>query len=248
VLYLGYAGAGHFGRLNVDSALYYATGRDSLNPIAGRQLVQHGGELVFEEQVDVRAAMAALELSIDRDWYRPKVALLYATGDGDLNDRDATGFDAIADRPNFAGGGFSFWNRLGIRLAGTGVSLVNRGSLLPDLRSSKEEGQPNFVNPGLQLVSAGVDLELTPKLKAVATANYLRFDRTETLELLLFQSPIRREIGWDLSLGARYRPYLNQNAVVVAGVAGFLPGRGFRDIFEDGSPLYAAFANLTLAF
>src|SRR6185436_19636670 len=105
------------------------------------------------------------------------------------------------DNPAFAGGGFSFWNRLGIRLAGTGVTLVNRGSLLPDLRSSKEEGQPNFVNPRLRLLTTGVDLEVTPKLKVIATANYLEFDATETLEKLLFQAPIDREIGWDLSIG-----------------------------------------------
>jgi len=248
VVYLGYAGAGHFGRVNVDSALYYAIGHDSLNPIAGRQLVERGGELVFEEKVDVRAVIAALELSMDRDWYRPKLAFFYASGDDELNDRDAEGFDAIADRPNFAGGGFSFWNRMAIRLAGTGVTLVNRGSLLPDLRTSREEGQPNFVNPGLRLVSVGLDLELTPKLKVVVTANHLRFDRTEVLEGLLFQAPIDEAIGWDVSVGARWRPFLNQNVVVLGGLAGFRPGRGFTQIFEQEGELYQAFSTLTLTF
>jgi len=248
VVYLGYAGAGHFGRVNVDSALYLAAGHDSLNPIAGRQLVEQGGELVFEEEVDVRAAMAALELSIDRDWYRPKLALFYASGDDDLNDRDAEGFDAISDRANFAGGGFSFWNRMAIKLAGTGVTLVNRGSLLPDLKTSREEGQPNFVNPGLRLVSVGLDAELTPKLKTIATANYASFDETEVIEGLLFQAPIDRELGWDVSLGARWRPYLNQNLVVLGGVAAFRPGRGFRQIFERKSELFHAFTTVTLTF
>jgi hypothetical protein len=248
VVYLGYAGAGHFGRVNVDSALYFAAGRDSLNPIAGRQLVEQGGQLVFEEEVDVRAVMAALELSIDRDWYRPKIALFYASGDDDLNDRDAEGFDAISDRANFAGGGFSFWNRMAIKLAGTGVTLVNRGSLLPDLKTSREEGQPNFVNPGLRLVSVGLDAELTPKLKTIATANYASFDQTEVIEGLLFQAPIDRELGWDVSVGARWRPYLNQNVVVLGGIAAFRPGRGFRQIFERKSELFHAFTTVTLTF
>jgi hypothetical protein len=248
VLYLGYAGAGHFGRLNVDSALYLARGRDSLNPIAGRQLVERGGELVFEEKVDVRAAMAAVELSLDRDWYRPKLGLFYASGDGDLNDRDAKEFDAIADKPNFAGGGFSFWNRMAIRLADTGVTPVNRGSLLPDLKTSREEGQPNFVNPGLQLLTLGVDLELTPKLKVVAPANHLRFSRTEVLEGLLFQAPISREIGWDVSVGGRWRPFLDQNVVVLGGVAALWPGRGFSQIFERQRALVQAFSTVTLTF
>ncbi|HEX9942677.1 MAG TPA: Ig-like domain-containing protein [Thermoanaerobaculia bacterium] len=243
-VYLGIAGSGHFGRINVEDALYFVAGRDSLNPIAGP------GRLGRDEpdEVDIRAFMGALELSIDRNWYRPKIAYFYASGDDDPVDRDAEGFDAIFDNPAFAGGGFSFWNRMGIRLAGSGVTLVNRGSLLPDLRSSKEEGQPNFVNPGIHLASAAVDLELTPKLKAVLTANHLRFDSTEVLKLVLFQSRIDREIGWDLSAGARWRPYLNQNLVVVGGVAAFLPGQGFADIYEDDSPLYAAFANVIVTY
>lgn len=242
-LYLGWASFGHVGRVNVDSAFYYVTGEDSLNPIAGPDPTFGG-----DDAVDIEAWMAALELSVDRNWFRPKVALLYASGDDDPTDRKARGFDAIFDNPQFAGGGFSFWNRLGIRLAGTGVALVSRGSLLPSIKSSKEEGQPNFVNPGLQLASLGVDLELTPKLKAVATATYLRFDATEVLELVLFQGEVGAEIGWDLSLGARWRPFLNQNVIVVGGVAALLPGDGFADIYEDDSALFAGFTNLILTF
>jgi hypothetical protein len=192
--------------------------------------------------------MAALELSIDKDWYRPKIGIFYATGDDDPTDRDARGFDAIFDNPAFAGGGFSYWNRLGVRLGGTAITLVNRGSLLPSLKSSKEEGQPNFVNPGLLLGTAGVDLEVTPKLRMVATLNHLRFDTTETLELLLFQGDLDEEIGWDLSLGGRWRPFLNENVVVLGGAAAFLPGDGFEQIYEDDSALFLAFTNLVLTF
>jgi hypothetical protein len=242
--YLGWVTSGHLGRLNLDTALYAVLGEDRLNPIAGP------ARLLRDEPdgVDVEAAMAAVEVSLDRDWYRPKLALLWASGDGDPTDRTARGFDAIFDNPSFAGGGFSFWNRLGIRLAGTGVALVHRGSLLPSLKSSKDEGQPNFVNPGLLLFSAGVDLELTPEVKAVATLNHLRFDRTETLELLLFQDGIDREIGWDLSLGVRYRPFLHNQVVVLGGLAGFFPGRGFGDIYEDRGALAALFTNVKLVF
>jgi len=242
-VYLGWTGLGHFGRVNVDHAFYYVTGTDSLNPIAGPD--PSGGN---HDQVDIRAGMAALELSVDRDWWRPRLAYLYASGDGNPTGRTAHGFDSILDNPAFAGGGFSFWNRFGIRLPDTGVALVNRGSLLPDLRSSKDEGQPNFVNPGLHLLSAGVDLDLTPRLRVEVNGNYLRFDQTEVLELLLFQAPIRREIGWDLSLGARFRPFLNNNVVLLAGVATLLPGAGFKDIYGDRGPLYAAFANVVLSF
>jgi hypothetical protein len=243
-LYLGWTGLGHFGRINVDHAFYFATGTDSLNPIAGPDPA-----FGAHDQVDILAGMAALEVSLDRDWWRPRIAYLYSSGDRNPTDRTANGFDSILDNPAFAGGGFSFWNRFGIQLPGTGVALVNRGSLIPDLRSSKDEGQPNFVNPGLRLLSAGVDLDLTPKLRVEATANYLRFDHTEVLELLLFQAPIHTAIGWDLSLGARYRPLLSNNVVLLAGVATLLPGTGFKDIYgPQRGPLFGTFADLVLSF
>src|SRR5580693_4087451 len=223
-LYLGWAGLGHAGRVNLDHAFYYVAGSDSLNPIAGPDPAGGG-----HDGVEIRALMAALELSVDLSWLRPKLAYFYASGDGRPTDRRATGFDSIFDDPAFAGGGFSFWNRLGLQVPGLGVALVNRGSLLPDLRSSKEEGQPNFVNPGLHLVSAALAADLTPELHAELTANHLRFDQTATLELLLFQAPIRPDIGWDLSLGVRWRPFLNNQIRLAAGVAALLPGRGFRD-------------------
>ena len=233
--YFGWTGDGHIGWLNLTHALYTVRGRDSLNPIAGRSL-------------DIRAYMGAVELSYDRDWFRPKVSYFYASGDGRPEDRLGRGFDSIFDNPAFAGGGFSFWNRLGVKLTGTGVNLVNRGSLLPDLRSSKEEGQPNFVNPGIHIASAGIDMELTPKLKALFNVNYLRFAQTQTLELLLFQQRIRQEIGWDLSAGIRYRPFLNNNVILLMGGAVLLPGKGFVDLYESRRPLFTGFTNLTLTY
>ncbi|MEW6297442.1 MAG: Ig-like domain-containing protein [Thermodesulfobacteriota bacterium] len=233
--YFGWTSFGHYGRLNIDHAFYYVTGHDSKNPIAGRS-------------VTIDAFMGALELSFDRDWIRPKVSYFYASGDSDPADDEARGFDSIFDNPNFAGGGFSFWNRLEVRLALPGVALVNRGSLVPDLRSSKEQGQPNFVNPGIHIFNTGVELELTPKLTTLFNVNYLMFDTTDTLEFVLFQKPISREIGWDVSVGARYRPFLNNNVIFLAGFATLFPGGGFSDIFATRSNLYLGFTNLTLLF
>lgn len=233
--YLGWTSFGHIERINIDSAFYYVRGHDTKNPLAGRS-------------VDIAAYMGALELSYDRDWFRPKASYFHASGDGDPLDGRAHGFDSIFDNPLFAGGGFSFWNRLGIKLVGTGVNLVNRGSLIPDLRSSKEEGQPNFVNPGLHLFNVGVDAELTPKVKGLVNVNYLRFDTIKPLKFLLFQKRIRSDIGWDLSLGIRYRPYLNNNVIILVGTAVFLPGQGFRDIYGVGTTLFHAFSNVILTF
>jgi hypothetical protein len=241
--YIGMAGLGHRQRLNIDYALYYVFGRDTLNPIAGPDPT-----LREADSVRIGAGMAALELSYEKDWYRPRFAIFYATGDDEPRDRKARGFDSIFDNPVFAGGGFSFYNRLGIRLTGSGVTLVDRGSLLNSLRSSKDEGQPNYVNPGIQLASLGLDVEVTPRLKAIATANYIRMDAPESVEALLFQGDISKELGADISLGFRYRPYLNQNVILVAGGAAFIPGQGFEDIYESRRTLFHFFTNLILTY
>jgi hypothetical protein len=138
---------------------------------------------------------------LDFDYLRFRGSAFWAQGDSNPTDSKATGFDAIFDDPNFAGGQFSFWNRNGIRLTQTGVGLVQPNSLLPSLRSSKTQGQANFVNPGLFLYNAGVDVEVTQRIKAIFNVNYLRFHRTEPLEYVLFQPRIRKDIGFDYSVG-----------------------------------------------
>ncbi|MEO7539687.1 MAG: carboxypeptidase-like regulatory domain-containing protein, partial [Pyrinomonadaceae bacterium] len=190
--YVGFNGDGHIGLLNLSNSYYFAFGRDDFNPIAGRK-------------TDIRAHMAAAEASIDKNWLRFRASVFFASGDSNPTDGKANGFDAIFDDPNFVGGQFSYWNRQGIRLVSTEVGLVQGNSLLPSLRSSKTEGQANFVNPGIFIYNAGVDAELTQTVKTVFNANYLRFHRTEPLEYVLFQPGVRHEIGYDLSLGVIYR-------------------------------------------
>jgi len=185
--------------------------------------------------VRVKSNMAAVEASVDHDYLRFKSSFFFAQGDSNPTDNKATGFDAIFDDPNFVGGQFSFWNRNGIRLSQTGVGLVQPNSVLPSLRSSKIQGQANFVNPGILIYNAGVDAELTQRLKAVFNVNYLRFHRTESLEYLLFQNHIRHDIGWDYSLGVAYRLVLITNVTMTFGAATLKTGRGFRDIYIDQS-------------
>jgi hypothetical protein len=228
--YLGWSGNGHINRYNVSHAAYYVTGRDELNPLAG--LPQ-----------DIHAFMGALELSYDRDWARFRCSYFYASGDSDPNDSQANGFDAIFDNPNFAGGEFSYWNRQQIKLFG--VNLVQRQSLIPNLRSSKFQGQTNFVNPGIQLVNFGFDADLTTKFKWINNANYLWFNQTESLEVYTFQEKVRNEIGLDLSSGVEYRPLLNNNILIVGGISGLLVGNGFRDLYQ---PLYGSVPDLAAGF
>ena len=238
--YLGWAGNGHVGRVNVSHAFYQALGHDDFNTLAGRRL-------------DINARMGALELSIDRDWARYRASFFYASGDSSnrsgasRTDGTAHGFDSIVDDTHFAGSDFSFWDSEGIRLTGTGVGLVAPLSLLPSLRSNKEEGQANFVNPGLMLFNVGADFNLTPKLRAFANANYLRFDRTEPLQLVLFQRPIDHGIGTDFGVGVEYRPPLTENIVVRGGASALVPAEGLKQLY-NGQTLFSLFANVRFQF
>ena len=118
-------------------------------------------------------------------------------------------------------------------------------SLLPALRTNKDEGQQNFVNPGILVVFAGANAELTPKLRGFANVSWLRFQTTAPLEALLFQAPIDKSVGLDVSIGAQYRPPLTENIVVALGAGVMRFGRGMREIDERGY-VTSLFANLRL--
>jgi hypothetical protein len=250
--YLGWTGDGHIGRLNITHALYYVFGEDEFNGLAGRK-------------VDISAGMAALELSYDRDWIRFKLSGFYSTGDSDPTDRTATGFDTILDHPFFIGGPFSWYVHQGFNLAGTGVNFKQRDSLVPNLRTSKTEGQSNFVNPGVTIVGVGTDFEVTPKLRAFVNANYIWMNETKPIELALQTNKVRSELGLDLSVGFKYRPLLTENIIFSAGIGVFFPGAGYRDIYRRNTQyvpgygpqeeagkvdryLYNGFATLTLIY
>jgi len=231
--YYGWAGDGHIGGMNLSHAFYLVRGNDQYNQIAGRQ-------------VDIAGEFAALELSTDINWIRLRGSFLWASGDKNPQDGRATGFDTIFDGPFWAGGPFSFWNRQALALQG--VNLVNRDSLVPDLRSSKTQGQINFVNPGLFLYNVGLDADVLPEMKAVFNASLMKFQDTSSLETFTQQGDIHRDLGIDVSLGVIFRPALTNNIIITLGAAGFFPGRGFKEIYETREALYSTFVELTLTY
>ena len=115
------------------------------------------------------------------------------------------------------------------------VALMQKNSVIPDLRSSKIQGQPNFVNPGILMLNVGATAELTQKLRAIGNATYIRFNDTKPIEILLKQPDVRNDVGVDVSLGLEYRPFLNNNVIVKGFGALFQPLGGFQDIFETDS-------------
>lgn len=234
--YFGYSVDGHIDRLNISGSAYYAAGREKNGAFSG-------------EPSDIRAAFAAAELSMDFSWVRPRLSLLYASGDSDPFDDRSEGFDAIFENPLFAGADTSYWIRQSVPLVGGGrVALSGRNGLLNSLRSSKEQGQSNFVNPGLHLVGAGVDLDLTPELRLSFNANDLWFDATEVLEVARQQPDIPRHIGTDLSAALIWRPFMTQNVVLRLSYAALLPGSGYRALNPDQGRPHSLLANLILTY
>ena len=249
--YLGINGDGHIGRFNLTNSFYEVLGRDSQNGIAG-------------QPVGINAQMAALELSYDQDWVRFTSSFFYASGDNNPQNNTATGFDTILDHPNFIGGPFSYYSRQGFVFGDTSVLFKQRDSLVIDLRSSKTEGQANFVNPGVFIYGVGTNMDLLPTLRLFLNANYIMMANTETVNFALHTNNVTPEVGWDLSGGIQYRPLLTDNIIVSAGIGALIPGNGYKAIYQTNtipvpgyaSPpaghvdefLYSAFASVTFTY
>jgi hypothetical protein len=198
----------------------------------GNALAQSPTNLIGRQRIN--AQMAAAEFSIDFDYIRYRVAAFYASGDPNPKDDRANGFDAILDAPNFAGGKFSFFNSEALRLLPTPLAIKDERSLLPSLRTSKIQGQANFVNPGLTLYNAGIDVDITPKLRGFFNYNYIRFNETAVLtDQLNRGAALSRDFGHDFGLGFIYRPLLNENFVLTGGASTLKGGKGFGGIFTS---------------
>ncbi len=240
VVYLGYAVDGRIGRINLTGQLYGAFGEDRNSFFTSRK-------------ADIRSYFGAAEVSYDYDWARFRLQGLFASGDGDpYNDTEA-GFDAIFENPIFAGADTSYWIRQVIPFAGGGraVGVNTRNGILNNLRSSKEQGQSNFNNPGTVLLGAGADFDLSSTTRLSANLNHLWFHKTDTLEALRQEGTVPSSIGTDVSAALIWRPNANQNLVFRLSGAVFDPSKGFRDLFTQSGKsdlFYSVLFNAILAY
>ncbi len=240
VVYLGYSADGRIGRINLTASFYAALGEDR-------------NSFFTSKPAQIRAGFGAVELSYDHDWMRFRLSGLYATGDGDPYNKTEGGFDAIFENPIFGGADTSYWIRQTIPFAGGGrvISVNGRNGILNSLRSSKEEGQSNFNNPGTVFVGVGADFDLTPEFRVSANANHLWFENTASLQALRMEGSIPKDIGFDLSVAAIWRPKATQNIVGRLSGAVLLPGKGFKDLFDNkkqNDAYVSILANVILSF
>ncbi len=239
VAYLGYSMDGHFGRVNLTAVSYLALGRDRNNIFTGKP-------------ANIRAYFLAAEPSMDFNWVRVRLSGLYASGNHNPYGNTEGGFDAISENPIFAGADTSYWIRQSIPLVGGGgVGISGRNGVLNSLRTSKDEGQSNFTNPGTILLGTGADFDLTPKFRISANINHLWFENTAVLQVLRNEGSIPRDIGWDISGALIWRPKAIQNIVLRASAAVLLPGKGFNDLLTDkgrDKGYYSMLFNTILSF
>jgi len=240
VVYLGYNGDGHFGRFNLTVSAYGAFGEDRNN-------------FFTSKPAKIRALFAAAELSYDIDWIRLKLSGLYTSGDGKPKDNKETGFSAIFENPIFAGADTSYWIRQTVPFAGGGVNVAisPRNGIINDLRTSKEQGQSNFNNPGTMLLGVGADFDILPQLRFSTNLNHLWFENTATLRELRNEGSIPKTIGWDLSGAIIWRPSMVQNAIFRLSGAVLDPGKGFSDLFTNSrgdDRYYSVLFNAILSF
>jgi hypothetical protein len=239
-VYLGFSNDGHVGRFNWTSSFYFLLGQDRNNVFTQRP-------------ARLRGFFFAAEPSIDLNWIRIRGSGLFASGDGNPYDNTERGFDNIFENPIFAGADTSYWIRQTIPFAGGGraVALDQRNGILNNLRSSKEQGQSNFVNPGTMLLGVGADFDITTGLRVSGNVNHLWFHRTDVLQALRVQGTIRRDIGWDVSAAMIYRPRATQNLVFRLSGAILQAGTGFRDLFTNNDrdrQYYSVLFNAILSY
>ena len=191
--YLGYIADGRIGRLNLTASAYALLGSDRNNVFTGRD----GAAASF---------FFAAEPSFDFNWIRIRGAALFASGDGEPYRRSSSAASTRSSRirsspaPTPATGSA----RPSPSPAAPARSRINgRNGMLQSLRSSKEQGQSNFVNPGTMLLGVGADFDITPQLRVCGQRQPSVVPPAPRCSRpCAMQGTIRRDIGWDVSAAA----------------------------------------------
>jgi hypothetical protein len=247
VNYLGINGDGHFGRLNLTASGYWAFGHLTHNQFS---------PVPNNDGAHINAFFAAAEPSIDFDYLRVRLSGLYQSGDSNPQGGHATGFDAVFENPLFAGSDASYFIRQSLPYIGGGIVGLNQpNGVLADVRSSKIEGQSNFINSGLILAGFGTDIDFLPELRMSTNFNFLRAVDVQPLQFLRHQGNITNNLGYDLSVAFTYRPLDTQNIIFRVSGAALIPANGLKAIyrtdpglFSGPNFLYAAMINVILTY
>ena len=223
--YLGIASAGHWGRIELDPAFYYATGTEEANPIAGRATT-------------VSAYFVGGQFAYSTNYLKYRAAAFVASGDSDPLDDHANGFDSINDNVNLFGGTTSF-------IVGNAAFFTRPNSFLP---SRRLQGVSNFVNPGGLLTNLGLDAVLTPKSFLQLNYNQLQFMDTASLPVPSGEPQLSRSVAQEFNAVLNYRLFLNENLVLQVGGNVLLPQDAGKRLLKSSDAITTGNLGVVLVY
>jgi hypothetical protein len=236
--YLGTTLNGNLGRFIFNPAIYGVFG--TADHLIDGARVQH----------DVRAWTGVLDLEYPIDEWKFRVGYVYESGErGGSTSKTDTGFDAISDAVTLFGGPFSYWVGEDIKYAKG--DFVRANSFDPSLRGTNN--QANYINPGLQLVNAGLDTTVTPRVALSFNVNWLYFNDTGTYKtnniVVVNGIPTastttinHHNAGIEENVFIRWKPFLRQRNdffIVDTGFSVLQPLAGIKDAFGSSRPVYS---------
>jgi hypothetical protein len=232
--YWGTTFNGRLGRMDFNPAFYAVHG--------------HADQVVAGVPVEhsVAAFMFLLDVRYPLDYWKFRAGYLFASGDGDPTDLRDTGFDAISDGVVLFGGPLSYWTGENIRF-GRG-DFVRGNSVFPSLRGANDPA--NYINPGIQILNAGVDVTLSPRLEFSGNFTYLRFVKTGAYTNRVVISD--RSAGFEENFFLRIKPFLreaNQNVLFDLGFSVLHAQQGLKSAFQTTQgTVYSSFLALRLVY
>ena len=157
----------------------------------------------------------------DFDWIRPRISLLYGS---------ATTIRSTTSRRASMRSSRTRCSRAPTPATGSArraadrrrrVALSGRNGVLTSLRSSKEEGQSNFTNPGILLAGSAWTSTCCRQLR-VLNANYAVLRRDRGARGGAQPGRIDKDIGYDVSAALTWRPLMSRTSCcgVVRDAAG----------------------------
>ncbi len=232
--YWGATFNGQLGRIEFNPA-FYAVHGNADQVVAGAP-VEHS----------VAAFMFLVDLRYPLDYWNFRFGYLFASGDGDPADLRDTGFDAISDGVILFGGPLSYWTGENIRF-GRG-DFVRGNSVFPSLRGANDPA--NYINPGIQILNAGLDVVLSPRFELSGNFNYLRFVETGAYANRVRISEL--SAGVEENFFLRIKPFLreaNQNVLFDVGFSVLHAQQGLKSAFQTTSgTVYSSFLALRLVY
>lgn len=236
-IYLGYSLDGSMGRWNVTGVSTLLLGRD--------RSIEAGNP-----RKTITAGLLAAELSTDWQWHRFRFSSLLASGDGDPQDHEANGFDAVNQRPLIFAGHNSLWLRQSAALSVANLGrqqLTQRGGLLVNLRGQDLNSPANFSNPGLVMLGVGSDHRLSTKTTLSTQLSRMHFARTAVLRQLSNRARVSSAIGTEFTTWLVWRPQLSQNIVLRASGSWLWADSGYRSLVVNRQP-WALLASMTFRY